>query len=61
MTELEPEPVTNGEMGRLDLKLKLRRDRDRLELGVRTGVIMGVLSDELTLKLNTDKIGRAHV
>ena len=41
-----PEPVTKGEIGLLDLKLKLRRDLERLELGVRTGVSIGVLSEE---------------
>ena len=49
-----PEPVTKGEIGLLDLKLKLRRDRERLELGVRTGVSIGVLSEEWMLKLKTD-------
>ena len=41
-----PEPVTRGDIGRLDLKLKLRSDLERLEVGVRTGVSIGVLSEE---------------
>ena len=49
-----PEPVTKGDIGLLDLKLKLRRDRERLEVGVRTGVNIGVLSEEWMLKLKTD-------
>ena len=49
-----PEPVTKGDIGLLDLKLKLRRDLERLEVGVRTGVNMGVLSEEWMLKLKTD-------
>ena len=60
-------PVTKGDIGLLDLKLKLSKERDKLDLGFRTGVNIGVLFSDrswmLKLKIlkSVDKAGDTSV